>query len=232
MKSFKQFISEENKDELDRLQLVDALNLVNEDCQQYLRKMASDGKFYLLYAGLPSEKWPLGETQVRKNKAPVPTPKRILDSFDRVMDKEYGKEFRSDSFIATGNPDVAEKRGVKHVIFPIGRFDYLWSYKIKDLVHGMGHEEDIAEGEGLYFDIHDAEDEDTEDKVVKEFLTKKEFKYNEELKKCADKGHDVMIDCKYYYAIPVQKIAEHFDTFKKMIGNVHFVQSLKSDLSK
>jgi hypothetical protein len=231
MKSFKQFISEENTNELDRLQLVDTLNQINEDCQQYLRKMAVDGKFHALYVSLQSEKWPTHEIQVRKNKAPVPTPKKILDSFDRVMGEMYGREFRSDSFIATGSPSVAAKSGVKHMIFPIGKFDYLWSPKIRDLIHGMGHEEDITNGEGLYFDIHDAEDEKAEDKVVKEFLEKKEFVFNKDIKQAANKGHDVMLDCKYYYAVPTSKILEHFDTFKKKIGNIHFDQSMKADLT-
>lgn len=231
MKSFKQFISEkEQPDELDRLQLVDAINLINEDCQQYLRKVAADGKFHAFYVGLPNEKWPTGEVQVRKNKAPVPTPKKILDSFDRVMGEMYGKEFRSDSFIAS-NASVAAKNGVKHMVFPIGKFDYLWSEKVKDLTHGMGHEEDITNGDGLYFDIHDAIDPKDEDKVVKEFLKNKEFVFNKDLRKCANKDHDVMIDCKYYYAIPTSKILEHFETFKKMIGHVHFSQSMKADLS-
>lgn len=223
-------LAESDDAELERLELVDVLNKVKDDCQQYLRRMASNGKFHALYVG-QAERWPKIEVQVRKDKAPVPTPKRIQDAFDRVMVELYQKEFRSDSFYASGDPERAAKRGIKHIIFPIGRFDYLWSEKVKDLIHGFGTEEDLVDDEGLYFDIQDAEDESAEDKVVKEFLKSKEFKLSQELKACADKGNDVMIDCKYYYAIPAKLIDTHYDTFKKMVGELHFDQSRKSDLT-
>jgi hypothetical protein len=232
MKSFKEYIAEEDTDELGRLQMVDLLNQVRDDCQQFLHRAASNGKFHPLYVGLPTARYPNTEVQVRKDRAPVPTPKRIQDAFDRVMSELYSKEFRSDSFYATGNPDVALKRGpVKHLVFPIGKFEYLWSPKVTDLIHGFGSEEDITDGSGMYFDMHDAEDEDAEDKIVKTFLKDNEFVLSKELKTCADKGHDVMIDCKYYYAIPASEILKHYSTFQKMIGDLHKRKSLKVDLA-
>lgn len=230
MKSFKQYIAEEDTDELGRLHLVDVLNMVKDDCQQFLHRAASKGKFHALYSGLPAEKWPTHEVQVRKDKAPIPTPKRIQDSFDRVMSEMYSKEFRSDSFYATGDPEMASKRGIKHLVFPIGRFEYLWSDKIADLIKGFGSEEDITDEEGMYWDMQEAADSDAEDKIVKAFLKDNEFILSKDLKRCADKGHDAMIDCKYFYAIPAHLINTHYATFQKMIGNIHFNKSRKIDL--
>lgn len=233
MKSFKQYISEIEKpeeDELSRLHMVDVLNMIKDECQQYLRRVAMNGKFHALYTGLPSKRWPQCEVQVRKDRAPIPTPKRIQDTFDRVMMEMYGKEFRSDSFFATGSPAMSDDRGIKHLVFPIGRFEYLWSEKLDDLIYGFGSEEDITDEKGLYWDMQEAEGMDAEDKVLKKFLKENEFVLNKDLRRAADKRHEVMIDCKYYYAIPAEKIHEHYTTFQRMIGDLHTVKSLKSDL--
>ena len=116
--------------------------------------------------------------------------------------------------------------GIKHLIFPIGKFDFLWAEKIKDLNSSLGHNE--QEGE-LYFDMHNTEK--SKDKIVKAFIKDNEFVHNKDLILCADKGHELMIECKYFYAIPTSQILEHFEVFKKMIGDLHFKKSLKSDLS-
>jgi hypothetical protein len=230
MKTFKQYISEADENELSRLHMVDVLNRVKADCQQFLHRAAGAGKFHGLYTGLQTARWPDCEVQVRKDKAPIPTPKRIQDTFDRVMRELYSKEFRSDAFFATGSPAMSDERGIKHLVFPIGKFEYLWSEKQADLIYGFGSEEDLVDEKGLYFDMQEAEGEEAEDKVLKAFLKDNEFKLNQELRQCADKKHEVMIDCKYYYAIPSDKIHEHYDTFVKMIGEIHFIKSMKSDL--
>jgi hypothetical protein len=47
------------------------------------------------------------------------------------------------------------------------------------------------------------------------------------LKACLDKGHEVMIECKYFYAIPAKIVDQYYEVFTKMIGELHSKKSLK-----
>jgi hypothetical protein len=174
VKSFKDYIKEDNDSE-DKWILVDALNLINNDCQQFLHKAASAGKFHALIRGLDPV-WPHYEVQFRKVKQDRITDTDIRDSMDRVFNDLYGNDFREDSMIAG---KVIE--GEKHLIFPIGKFDYVWGKKVKDLTKCLDAGEDKGD---LYHDLHESETNSARDKVVKAFLKDNDFVNNECFKEC------------------------------------------------
>jgi len=226
MKTFKEFISERDTNEEDKWYLVDALNQIKDDCQQFLHKVARSGKFHPIYYSLSSSPWP--KTELKSNRTnPAPSnDAEIRESIDRVFTDQYGRDFRKNALYVSGDPKDAT--GNKHLIFPIGKFDYLWSEKLADLENGLGPSED--EGD-LYYDMHQADTDAKRDRLVKSFLKENEFKYNEGLMECVDKKHELMLECKYFYAIPTEKVLAHYETFKKLIGDLHVKQSLKADLS-
>jgi hypothetical protein len=105
-----------------------------------------------------------------------------------------------------------------HLIFPIGKFDFLWAEGEKDLYTALTNSDKDGE---LYWDMHKAESDSERDKMVKAFLKDNNFIHNKELQKCADKGHEVMIDCNYYYVIPASVVEEHLEMFEKQLGKLH-----------
>ena len=111
-----------------------------------------------------------------------------------------------------------------HLIFPIGKFDFLWSDKQKDLYDALTNSEKDGE---LYWDLHKSETDDERDSMVKAFIKDNEFIHNKELQRCADKGSEVMIDCKYYYIIPISVIEEHYDFFKEQLGELRLHKTNK-----
>lgn len=222
MKTFKQYISEADKPSVDteeKWHLVDALNLIKADCLQFLHKAASNGKFHPMYRGLQSSVWPKYEVRVRHTPKNESTDKDIRDSIRRVFTDKYGHAFGADAIFCTGGSTT----GDKHLIFPIGKFDFLWSEKLDDLDNGLGGAEEDGE---LYYDMHAAEDDKSRDKLVKEFIKDNDFKHNQELKVCLDKGHEVMIECKYFYAIPSKVVHQYYDVFAEMIGELHSKKDL------
>lgn len=224
MKTFKEYINEAGKapavDTEEKWILVDALNFIKKDCQQFLHKTASGGKFHAMYRGLKNSPWPKYEVQVRRTPENESTDKEIRASIRRTFEEQFHKAFGADAIFCSGK-DVT---GEKHLIFPIGKFDYLWSSKIKDLDNGLGGSEEDGE---LYFDMHAAEDDKARDKLVKAFIKDNDFQHNKELKQCLDKGHEVMVECKYFYAIPAKIVDTYYDTFKSMIGEIHAKKNLK-----
>lgn len=213
MKSFKSFLTEYNSAEENKYILMDCLNAIKDDCQQYLHKVATGGKFHPLYRSIASSPWPLWEVKVRKGRPQMSTSENINDSLKRVFKDEYGNDFKTTAMFASGRP-----KDNAHLIFPIGKFDYLWAAKEKNLYDALTNSEKDGE---LYWDMHKAESDDERDKFVKAFMKDNEFTHNKELQRCADKGYEVMIDCAYYYVIPVEVAKENMDLIKKTLGEVH-----------
>lgn len=214
MKSFKEHYLTESAKEEEELVLLDCLRAIINDCQQFLHKVAANGKFHPLFRNISASHWPNWEVKVRKGRPSLSTDEHINDSLKRAFEEEYGNDFKTTAMFASGK---AKGENV-HLIFPIGRFDYLWSEDQKDLYDALTNSENDGE---LYWDMHKAESDDERDKMVKAFLKDNKFIHNKELQKAADQGHEIMIDCKYYYVIPLSIVEEHYETFKAKLGELN-----------
>jgi hypothetical protein len=211
MKSFKQYLVEHNVDEENKYILLDCLRAIKTDCKQFLHRVASGGKFHPLYKSIKDEIWPQYEVKVRKGHLFLSQNKLINDSLIRVFDELYNKSFETSAIFASGKPI-----GNTHLIFPIGKFDFLWSSKEKNLYDALSDSDS-----DLYFDIHDGLDDGKKDKASKAFIKDLDLIYNEDLRKCILSDNQALIGCKYYYAIPLKMITDNIQLVKDTLGEIN-----------
>ena len=91
--------------------------------------------------------------KVRTNREPMSTCKEIHKISDSIFYKEFGIKARSETLFCFPDWREAKSYGTYvNIIIPIGKFDFIWSKKIKDFYGRMGNSEfyDILCSDDLY----------------------------------------------------------------------------------
>jgi len=116
--------------------IVTGLKLIEKNCKPFLKEwLTSQNKndIRYLFSGRDSH-IDFEKKSVRVNRTPLSTNISIHKSFDNAFKKEFGWNARSNSIFCTGREDVAASYGDNlYVIFPIGKYKYLWSSRVGDL---------------------------------------------------------------------------------------------------
>jgi len=140
--------------------------------------------------------------ETRKDRRPRNTPPEIHENADAWFEMKFGIKYRSQAIFLTGNHFVARAYAAsdKHVfrIIPVGPYKYCWSTKIDDMLS-------ISIGSSTCGSIDDA-------------LNKAGY-IESNLKGAHDSGHEVMLYCDTYIAIPTHLLegAEPKDAHKSTI---------------
>ena len=72
--------------------------------------------------------------KVRKNRNPKDSPIKTHNILDKLFKKKFGWKARSNAIFCTGNIHTAAAYGKNvYMIFPIGKYKFLWSPEIDDL---------------------------------------------------------------------------------------------------
>jgi len=108
--------------------------IIDTKCQPFMKEW--DGK-RLLYRGMTSKYYPYGIKQVRNDRRPLDNKQNVHIFIDKVFEKKFGWKVRSESVFLTGNLKECKRYGNPYVIFPIGKYDYLYSPHIPDLYRSM-----------------------------------------------------------------------------------------------
>lgn len=182
------------------------IEYIKRDCQPFLQQ-ADDP--LMLYRGM---RFSDNQHFIRK-KARLDNrqPQAMSDLSHKIINEyfvdEFGFPFRNGVFTVP-NKNLASSFGITHNVFPIGEFRYLWSPKVEDLNYKLEDEEI-----GSTFDPEEYEEE-----LVQ---TLESYKYRDfGLNDAADFGHEIMIWCLHYYAMPSSHI-DHMlpQYFKKELYN-------------
>jgi len=116
-----------------RTPLLTIMQLLYDRNKDYMRWMSkSRVKDYMLSGRDGSKDY--FTRSIRQDRIPKDMPQEISDEFDYMFKKRYGWKPRSQSIFVTGSHSSASAYGdTLYMIFPIGKFKFLWSSNISDL---------------------------------------------------------------------------------------------------
>lgn len=124
--------------------------------------------------------------ETRKDRAPRNTPPEIHERADAWFEMKFGIKYRSQAIFLTSSQYTARGYAAsdKHVfrIIPIGPYNYCWSTKIGDML-------------SIYI-------ESSTSSSIDDVLKKANY-IETNLKDARDSGHEVMLFCEKYIAIPI-----------------------------
>jgi len=208
MITFKQYLTEEKK-------FPNLLDILKKDCKPFLEEAKGNG---LLFRGVndlgtpkkvsipwvidgmePGEPINLYKKAVRNDRQPKDSSVLAHNIVNEWFKDEFGYPARSETIFCIGmigkygdeSAGIVRKYGTPRVVFPIGKFEYVWATDVHDLfqqLHAM-QTPNISEEE-LRKKIH-------------RFLDHADYSHRY-LKNALNQGNEIMVRCKNYYAIDVE----------------------------
>ena len=121
---FKQFIVEEEFD----------LKQFQRDCAPAIAQLRPLDHNIMLFRGMHQTPRDWAVLDVRTNRRPKDTPTYIHHVLDDWFLDNFGFRARSAAVFCTGSEKQAWSYGKIYAIFPIGKFEFVWSPKIRDLL--------------------------------------------------------------------------------------------------
>lgn len=133
-----------------------------------------------------------GWKKTRKDRKPFDTPEWIHEALDKEFYKKFGWKARSQSVFAVGGAiRTTGYGGDTYIIFPTGKFEYLWSPKVSDLYGHLSQK----------YSTLDGTDRDW-NKDVLLYIPKIVNTYkNTNLCEALKSDHEIMINCPGYFFI-------------------------------
>lgn len=127
---FKEFITEGK-----RPSLYDVISVLHADCQPFIKEfiLPQSGRIDWLYRGSGSYNDEMRRVKVRSNRTPKDMHPEIHNDLDKAFQKRFGFPARSSTSFVTGDYDAADAYGRVYMVFPIGRYKYIWHPRINDL---------------------------------------------------------------------------------------------------
>jgi hypothetical protein len=164
---------------IDGQSAVAAANSIKRDCQRFIKEWGSiPMPDCAIYRGMINS-WPNILYYTKPNRTPVGMDVATQNKLDDFFQEEFGHRYRSEhSLFCTGNPEHTKLFGDVHVIFPIGKYSYIWSPEVNDINYTL---------------LSQSTDE---------IIANTHFIHNKLLNKVLD--HEVMINVESYYAIPIK----------------------------
>ena len=186
-------------------------NIIMRDCQPYLTAVGENLKSALsrpMWRGIqPSDSVSVKLTEkyftispIRKDRMPMDTPGSIHSYIDSWFNRRMGIPFRSHSMFCTGRKIHAQAYGKAYIVIPIGNFSFCWSPLVEDMYESLRYYvNDLAkEDEDPWVPSNSIARikyyMDSEDDVAG-FLEDSDYRFNENLDKAIDSGHEIMIAC-------------------------------------
>lgn len=166
--------------------------MIQRDCGEYL-SMVEDP--FSLYKGSKEEyRFEKKAVRLEGRKAVEMNPMHKV-AINKVWTEQFGAPFR-DSLFVFGDAGDAEFFGTAHYVFPIGKFEFLWSPKVWDLnyktrsmiIHTDLDDSDPGTGSSEMKDVR---------RLMK--AVQNAGYQNTDLEDAIDSGNEIMIRCKEYY---------------------------------
>ena len=188
------------QDDMSREQIKE---IIERDCAPYLEQIGDKP----LLRGMPIDQQFLKKRTRLADRIPKDSPPELHKMINKYFVKAFKRPFRNAMF-CTGVLADAKTYGTAYAVYPIGKFQYLWSPSVTDLwttyednLYDMT-EQIIDNG----FPREDAENMTPEflNKTYKLFLKEfvvGEFIHNKGLQKAIQSGKEVMVWCEEYYAV-------------------------------
>lgn len=120
-------------------QLEEVMLKLRKDCAPFLKELKKSGDTPLFLYRNMNVDGSVGKRQVRKDRDPRDTSRVVHKIFDDVLEDLFGFRGRSSALFCSGNEDWGGGYGASYMIFPIGKFRFIWSPKIKDSYDVVGN---------------------------------------------------------------------------------------------
>ena len=165
---FLQYINENSSN----LSVEEVLNAIYDNSQLFLKDIVKRGvNIPVLYSGRKTGRGDMFIKQVRKNRIPKDMPLYIHNALDDTFNRKFGFRARSNALFVVSDDNVAAEYGKVYMIFPVGRFKYLYNENIDDLLHSIDTYRDEFDQEKWasekYADEIEKELEDAYEKYLK-----------------------------------------------------------------
>ena len=179
---FNKYLKESFVDEVEAKRIIE---LIEKNCQPFLKQLNSNNfkNDQLLYSGR-DDGVEFSKKKIRKDRKPRDTPLDIHNWIDNWFYEKFKIRARSNTVFCTGDSISADGyNDNKYTIFPIGKFEIIWSDSIKDLYNTA------LMRKGL-------------DYWKEDFLPHKSKSYKKgNLQSAIKSWHEIMLHCKEYYIL-------------------------------
>jgi hypothetical protein len=172
---------------------------LSKDCKPFLNLIGSEVTKYKLYRGMPFMKKAdsMTKKQIRlDDRKPMSSAQVKHDRYNHFFQEEFGAPFRNALF-ATGSFRMAQYYGAPFMVFPIGKFEWLWSPDVNDMALDIRWP-----AVGGQINVPPSQE------VVDDKLPAYAYRHNYDLPKAIKSGNEIMIRCKEYYAVKKIVFAE------------------------
>jgi hypothetical protein len=136
---------------------------------------------------------------IRQNRKPKDTNRADHIALDNGFEKAFGWRPRSQAMFIINDYSVAQAYGTPYLVFPVGKFKFIWSNHISDLYGGIRRYADLTDPDPLIAA-----------NALRELYTE------EGLCKAMNSGGEIMVGCKYYRAVSTVVVREFRDITKSM----------------
>ncbi len=200
---FKQYLIESTN----KKPFSEIINAIWDDCQPFLKDIAKSPGFRGMYSGRGNNNTKDFYTGT------VRTDRMARDSdpvVHKMLDKEYKKVFgwnaRSNVIFTSGDLHQAQDYGTVYLIFPIGRYKFIWNKFNEDLVDEIPEDStDRATEKALNNLPEDASDDEIHTQALKYLQDAVEFyvgrSTDKDILQALERKHEIMVNCKEYYAV-------------------------------
>lgn len=171
------------------------------DCAPFLDEIRGIQHNHLPKHGSRSapDDWEIIEQRVREK--PRDSADYLHDAVNELLYKKFNWQARSDAIFITGDAHRARNYGPICTIFPIGKFDTLWSPEIEDLFmeYSLVKDRHLDANRNRQYDFDEVRKlawQDTIDKV-----RTADWRFNKDLSTGLGFGFEIMLRAKRYYLI-------------------------------
>ena len=113
--------------------LAPVIKRIQSECKPYLEAIEYNVLEYRLYRGMQGTNAPYMSGRVRlTGRKPQATGTHVHDAVNEYFTENFGAPFRNALFTSS-NPNFAADYGNLFIVFPTGKFKFIWSPNIEDL---------------------------------------------------------------------------------------------------
>jgi hypothetical protein len=192
--TFKQYLIEG----LSTKEIYDVVEEIVTNCKPYLNEI-KDPHNYMLYRGVSQLVSPTGDIHnTHRDRIPSDTSSSFHKALDEWFVNKFNIRFRSHySMFCTPNMHQAASYGNVCVIYPIGKINYIWAPKMRDLFAYIAHKERIN-------NISQNTTPEEAYKHINKWFNEDNVEYYFNTQLTSNANNEVMIHVPSYYVIPLQ----------------------------
>lgn len=128
---FQQYLKETQLPDIESSKRV--TNFLKLNCMPFINELKSTGTHKILFRGSNKPVKDIARIKPRKDRKPFDTSEYVHRILDNEFKKKFGWKARSEGVFTTASEYITGQYGKSYLFFPIGKYKYVYSLKIRDL---------------------------------------------------------------------------------------------------